>query len=720
LTGDERDLRPNAARHLLTLLLYLVLSILWFGRALFRGLGASHLGPTVDSSFLMWALVWWPHALRHGLNPFLCRLIWAPQGFNLAWSAGIPLASLVAAPLTLSAGPVVSYNVLCLLAPALAAWCAYILCYKLAGSYYPALLGGYLFGFSSYMLGQLAGGHLNLLLIFPVPVIVLIVLAGWTGAIAPAWFAGSLAIVLVVQFLCSIEVAATTVVFGAIVLMIAWWVGAPPDRTRLLKLLPPLAAAGILALILLSPYLYYLLLPGAPHGAINSPGGYSADFANLVVPTRTMQLGTLPALQALARRFPGNVGERDAYVGLPLLLVILHFGWRRRHEPSAQLLVAAFSIILICALGPRLRVAGWSGFGLPWKLAMHVPLLKSALPGRFMGYAFLVAALIAACWLADAELARGWRLAVAALILVGSLPNLNARTWAAPTNIPAFFAAGSFRHQLDAGQTAVVLPYGIEGESMLWQAVAGMWFRMAGGYTGITPREFEQWPVVRAFMTSSYIPNISLQLVAFMAAHGADVVVVDDANWHFWAPALAPLDGAPLNADGVWLYRTRPALLAPFRGAQALAWERCDAQARFALQIVAARNYLRAGRDPTLLSPLHAQQLGFLPPRMVRDPDVRTDNGLYLGPWTDGGIAVGVVGSYEALRPLIAEYRVHARQVFFPYPKELVEPPSGDTFLRLLVMVFSREVLIRDLLPPPAILSRPSSKLDVRPPSLCD
>ena len=719
MKGDECDLWTDPARHLLTLLLYLVVSILLFARALFHGFGASHLGPTVDSSFLMWALVWWPYALRHGLNPFLSRLIWAPQGFNLAWSPGIPLASLAAAPLTLSAGPVASYNVLCILAPALAAWCAYILCYKHTLSYYPALMGGYLFGFSSYMLGQLAGGHLNLLLIFPAPVIVLIMLAGWTGAIRPAWFASSLAIVFVVQFLCSIEVAATTVVFGAIVLMIAWWVAVPPDRTRLQKLLPPLVAAGVLALIVLSPYLYYLFLPGAPHGAINSPGGYSADLVNLVVPTRTAQLGALPALQALAQRFPGNVGERGAYAGLPLLLVILHFAWKRRHEPRAQLLVAAFAIILICALGPRLRVAGWSGFGLPWKLIMHVPLIKSALPGRFMGYAFLVAALIAACWLADAELARGWRLAVAALILAGSLPSLNARTWAAPTNIPAFFTAGSFQHQLGAGQTTVVLPFGIDGESMLWQAVAEMWFRMAGGYTGITPREFEQWPVVRAFMTGSYIPNITLQLVAFMATHGADVVMVDDANRHFWAPALAPLDRAPVDTDGMWLYRIRPALLAPFRDAQALVWERCDAEARFAAQMVAARNYLLAGQDPTLLSPLHALQLGFLPPRMVRDPDVRTDNGLYLGPWPGGGIAVGVVGSYEALQPLIAEYRVHARKVFFPYPKELVEPPTGDTFLRLLVMVFDREVLIRDL-PPPPILSRPASKWDVPPPSLCD
>ena len=67
---------------------------------------------------------------------------------------------------------------------------------------------------------------------------------------------------------------------------------------------------------------------------------------------------------------------------------------------------------------------------------------------------------------------------------------------------------------------------------------------------------------------------------------------------------------------------------------------------------------------------------------------MRTDNGLYLGPWPGGRVAVGIVGSYEALQPLIVKYHARASKVFFPFPKELKGEPSGDTFLRLLVMVF--------------------------------
>ena len=90
---------------------------------------------------------------------------------------------------------------------------------------------------------------------------------------------------------------------------------------------------------------------------------------------------------------------------------------------------------------------------------------------------------------------------------------------------------------------------------------------------------------------------------------------------------------------------------------------------------------------------LELQELGLLPSGWVRDRDVRTRNGLYLGPWNGNRVALGVVGSYEALRPLIEKYKDAAAQVFFPFPKPFNEPPQGETFMRLLVMVFDQRVL---------------------------
>ena len=91
-------------------------------------------------------MTWWPHAIIHGLNPFLARVVFVPGGANLAWAFLDPLAMLLALPLTVAAGPIVAHNAVMLLAPALDGWAAFVLCRYLARSYWPAWLGGYIFG----------------------------------------------------------------------------------------------------------------------------------------------------------------------------------------------------------------------------------------------------------------------------------------------------------------------------------------------------------------------------------------------------------------------------------------------------------------------------------------------------------------------------------------------------------------------------------------------
>src|SRR5207253_473088 len=93
---------------------------------------------------------------------------------NLAWVTALPGPSLLLAPVTLAFGPIVSSNLLALAAPALAAWAAYLLCHHLTGRFWPSIAGGFVFGFSSYEMAQMRG-HLNLLLTFPIPLAVLLV-----------------------------------------------------------------------------------------------------------------------------------------------------------------------------------------------------------------------------------------------------------------------------------------------------------------------------------------------------------------------------------------------------------------------------------------------------------------------------------------------------------------------------------------------------------------
>ena len=82
-------------------------------------------------------------------------------------------------------GSVAAWNVLCLISLALAAWCAFILCRHLCNAFLPALDRRILFGFSPYMLGHLLG-HLSLILVFPVPLgVYLVILRVEAALIAP-------------------------------------------------------------------------------------------------------------------------------------------------------------------------------------------------------------------------------------------------------------------------------------------------------------------------------------------------------------------------------------------------------------------------------------------------------------------------------------------------------------------------------------------------------
>jgi len=681
------------------LLAYLAISGAVFGRSLIAGFTLVHLGRSRDPSFLIWSVSWWPYAFAHRLNPLWCGLVWAPGGFNLAWSGSIPLAASAAFPITTFYGPVAAYNLLALIAPALAAWFAFLLCRQVTTRWWPAMVGGYVFGFSAYMLGQMVGGHLNLLLVFPAPLIVLIAIQRLEGRLRAPAFVVSLAIAFAAQFMLSIELAATAALFGAIALVIAYAFATGTGRKRILGLAAPIAVAGAIAAVMTSPYLYYLLAPGAPHGAINSPAAYSADLINFILPTSTTAIGAIAPLRAISGQFPGNLGEAGACLGIPFLVIaILHV---RRHweEAATRTIVAALAVICVLALGPRIHIAGWAGFGMPSKALAHVPLIKSALPVRFMNYAFLGAAVIVAQWLADETWSRGLRGTMAVALIALSLPNLDSSFFSAPVSTPAFFTTGAYRKLIRPGETVVALPYGITGDTMLWQAETGMYYRMASGYTGITPREFESWPISGAFSTQTLIPDAREQLLAFMAAHDAGAVIVDDRHLELWAPLLSAIDSSPARVGGVSLYRTRAAELARYRGMRAIEMERREVSARFSALIAAANRYLAQGGDLAQLTPMRAQQLGLLPENWVRDPDMRTDNGLYLGRWHDGQskemIAAGVVGSYEAVAPIVTKYRPDAARIFFPYPKELSGPPRGDTFMRLMVMVFDRAGLER-------------------------
>ena len=117
---------------------------------------------------------------------------------------------------------------------------------------------------------------------------------------------------------------------------------------------------------------------------------------------------------------------------------------------------------------------------LPWNALVCLPLLDNVLPVRIALFASLATAVIVALWTASR---RGWSsrmlpaLAVAAL--VPAVWHSDYRT--VPERWP-FFTDGLYKVCIPRNENVAIFPYGFWGNSMLWQAESGFWFRMAEGY----------------------------------------------------------------------------------------------------------------------------------------------------------------------------------------------------------------------------------------------
>ena len=190
---------------------YAVVALVFWGPWVLNSPGSTILAANdIDPSALMWFLSWWPHALLHGLNPFYTEVIFVPEGYNLAWVTSMPGLSLVLAPVTLSLGPEVSWNLISFAAPVLSAWTAFLLCRHLTGKMAPSLVGGYIFGFSPYMLGHLSGAP-HLAFVALLPVFLLLVLRHLRGTLSDRTFTIAMIAALTAEILISTEVLATAV-----------------------------------------------------------------------------------------------------------------------------------------------------------------------------------------------------------------------------------------------------------------------------------------------------------------------------------------------------------------------------------------------------------------------------------------------------------------------------------------------------------------------------
>jgi hypothetical protein len=319
--GRPGRLRSVAVRHGAAFVLFAAVWLLAMGPRILGDMDDRMLSSVPrEASVFIWSLQWWAHGWGFSSNPLLSPIVWAPTGLNLGWVATSPGPVLLAAPITLAAGPIVAFNVLTLITPPLTAWTAYLLAYRLTRVFPAALLAGFLFGFSPDVMREIESGHLNLSMLFLLPIAVYLVVRRFEGSLSPRAFVVLLALVIVAQFSIFIETVATLAVVGAFVGGAAVLMAPKSARRHILETAGMVALSFVLAALIVSPYLFTIIAyPRAEKPSFQglaSGASEPNDLLRLVIPRRGVALG--PPVQ-----FGLQPDINYWYFGFPLLAALV-------------------------------------------------------------------------------------------------------------------------------------------------------------------------------------------------------------------------------------------------------------------------------------------------------------------------------------------------------------------------------------------------------------
>lgn len=515
-------------------------------------------GGTGDPAQADWFIAYGGWALVHGHNPFVTHVVNAPFGVNLVDNTAVLLLGVITAPITAAWGPVASLNLLYTLAFPLSAAAGYLLARRFTAHRPAAFIGGLLYGYSPYMLGQ-GLGHLNLDFV-PLPPLILLVLYELFVADtrSPKIMGAFLGILVVAQFFISSEILGTTALFSVIALAVI----AISDRGLHLRRKIHDAWRGVgMALIIIVVLLgwpIYELLFGTQHlrGPVAGFRQYHSSLLAPLFPTSVLRFGTAH-MKGIGQRAAPNNGVNGTYLGFPLVLTLVVATVLIRQR-VVRILAILVGTAFVLSLGVRLYV----GVGrynalarhipLPAVIVYHIPLLNNAYPIRYSLFVVLFASVLLAV-VVDHLVARGPRhgrgrvvlpAAVAVFCLVPLVP-----AWPYPTQgpvgVPKYFTTSDVDH-LSPGTIALVYPFpwGDDATPELWQAEAGFRFRMVGGYFLVPspsggPPQYDTPTLVGSVLHSLFMDRPPGETAGLR-----NQLVSQLSSWHVSAFLVQPLPGA--------------------------------------------------------------------------------------------------------------------------------------------------------------------------------
>lgn len=532
-------------------------------------------GSYTDPYAKAWFLGWLPHELTSGHFALVTNVASYPAPVNLMWNNSVIALATLLSPITVGAGPVVAFNLAVVLGLTLSAWSAGLTLRRFIRTPLAAWIGGGLYGFSPFILGEAYGGQLPWVTLWTVPLLVCVLDALVRTRHGRPWVLG-----IAIGCLASFQILTTEELFATVLLTVAasLVVLAIANPRSAIALAPrvtgALLVATLFALAVAGPFLVVQFL-GAhrlPPGPVMPASANVVDLLGWLVPTQ-LQLVAPSWLAHVGRAFPGYLFDRVGYVGLPLLVLAGWGAWRRRRESWVKLAVALVASLGVLSMGPHLYLAGHhTDLPMPWLLVQHLPLMEKVLPARLLAILWLPLAALAAAGL-EAVLTGASRLgairaiavtavAVATILPAGQAPTLNA-------NVPSWFTLTSTVSAKWHGAILVTpIATADQCRALLWQAAADYSFTTPSGcllralpdgslVVGPTPSA-----LVRAIWTTQAGGHVrlsptTLQTLRTTLRHlGVDAVVAGPGPGQVHTVQLLAkvLSGAPTRVSGVYLW----------------------------------------------------------------------------------------------------------------------------------------------------------------------
>jgi hypothetical protein len=545
---------------------------------------ASHaqVGNPEDVDLFAWFMRHTATAVAHGKLPALVTTAMnAPRGINLMWNTSFLLPGILLTPVTLLAGPQTSLTIMLTLGFAGSAASLFWVLRRWGASISAAALGGAIYGFSPAMLDS-AIGHYHMQFAVLPPLIIDALLRIVTGRGNAVRTGAWLGLLTAGQLFIGEELLALTAVAGVVVAAVLAVAQPAAMRPRVRGTAIGLAAGAGVLLVICAPALWVQFHgPLTQHGSAWEPDDFSSHLAGFVTPSGGLLLHTRASAQAAAAS-PG-LQEYLAYLGWPLLMVLVVAAIRFWRDARIRVLAVTFAVLEIFGLGGGsaallgLRYPGWL---LPWHWLERLPVLGAILPDRF---ALLADGAAAAVLAFSLDLARsgapqtaGWRrrswpsvVAVLAILAIIPLPIQAAPVTPVPAGWRATFAM--LKLPPNAPVLVVPVPYSHRPEALRWQASTGVPGSLNGGWF-VGPKPGGQ--AIPEYWGPTNVHNAILELNALWAGSspppGSGALIRGSLAYLRPAAVVAVTrEGSPL---GRFLYRLfgRPT----YQVGQVLAWLR--------------------------------------------------------------------------------------------------------------------------------------------------